>query len=321
MYGNCSMGIMKCSKGTAVIQYQKDPSCSSPSLGMERSMPKRSKTKWKRSVPITSDSYSRFFKGNKRYVETRAKGPSPISSYQQVASFENKVKGYTTKVMAKIGNIVWAWHGTSEKALTQISSTGLLAKCEPGVFRGWGGLFGRGVYTAPSASKAWGHSAKHHNPSKLYFLLRCQVALGKVYYPDGSGSMKHIVDGVNYHSVHAQRGPLMGSWTGSLNNDEYVVYNPEQVTVDQIFMYKVGDNRKVRGPGWLWGRTKVGRTIPSRLRSHHCKRDGTICANAIATMKGISNVMGCILPDLPGKRRDHPQFCKHFQKSLVLPGK
>lgn len=243
-------------------------------------MPKRSKKRskarraQKAKAPVALDP-QQLFGGSGRYKQTSLQGPK-FPGLLQVCSYVNKIDGYVTKTMERIGNIKWLWHGTKAHCVASIAQTGLLS---PNRKRWRAELFGRGIYLAPSEHKAISYTARWAD--SYCYLLRCQAALGKPFYPEESGCCRYKVDGETYHSVYAGTNYIKGVYAGSLANAEVVIYNPEQVTVNEIYVYEVV-TQKEDGFRSLPLYSSLGKPIKrSKILDYHpCKRNGEICVNA-----------------------------------------
>lgn len=190
------------------------------------------------------------------------------------------------QLLIKIGNIKTAYHGTSADVVPAIASTR---------FRSGGtGMFGPGIYCAPSVEKAATYAVMRSDDTKFY-VVECLVALGKPYRPQRTGS--DIVKDMKMagcDSIIANEGPLSGAWTGSLRNAEYVVTNPNQIMVYRIHLYKQHESKPLP-------------SIYDRA-THPCERDGRVCKNAV--IHG-----GCILAE---KVRDS-KWCRSYEAGNLTP--
>lgn len=167
-----------------------------------------------------------------------------------VEAYRNRIPSYSTKVMKDIGNIVSCWHGTSYHALERIVHSGLLVPGRRSKLA-YPLLFGNGIYLAPDSRKA----IKFSSVTSGYLpLLKCHVALGREWIPVKNGSQETELLVKGYHSVHAPAGSEFayksqrfyrrskspfGAFTGTraLRYAEYVVYDPQQVVVNEILIY------------------------------------------------------------------------------------
>ncbi|GEM_PF-3823182 len=127
----------------------------------------------------------------------------------------------------KVGNVRELWHGTRITSALQIVREGLRV--------GYGGMFGGGIYTGPFG-KAVSYGDSNAN---VRFLLKVRVALGRVWY---ATAPEHRVTGSvlwqnGFHSIAGMR-KVTKSFAGTLREDEYVVYDPAQVLVTEIWEFR-----------------------------------------------------------------------------------
>lgn len=165
----------------------------------------------------------------------------------------------------KNGNKMLLWHGTSAQNIVGILQTGF--RIAPPDSNHTGSMFGQGVYFADMFSKSIGYTNRRYygyghdkkkKPEKLYMLL-CEVALGKMKeYTQSTEPPKNIpskkfqsVKGLGRtgpdmaKSIYLQNGcviplgsiinyPTNPNTWHSLNHNEYVVYNTQQVRIKYI---------------------------------------------------------------------------------------
>jgi len=128
----------------------------------------------------------------------------------------------------EIGNVKQHWHGTKASNLLSILQQGLIippadaSQCT-------GRMFGNGIYGSQQSTKALNYATNYWNPSgdeeERVFMLLCDFAMGKEYYPKG----------IN------RRFPVAGSDStyvtgGAANtiNQESIVYCPSQVNIKYL---------------------------------------------------------------------------------------
>lgn len=133
----------------------------------------------------------------------------------------------TDKTQAKL------WHGSRNENWWNILKTGLLIRPANAVITG--AMFGYGIYAASKAQKSIGYTSLHGSywakgGSHLAYLGIFQFHLGRMYRASqhegwmcGLDYQKLCQRG-GYESFYAQAGT-------SLFNDEYIVYQPQQVTI------------------------------------------------------------------------------------------
>lgn len=143
-------------------------------------------------------------------------------------TIEDERKKYEANPYGKY-NTKLLYHGSGAQNFVHILKGGL--KIMPSVANG--SMFGRGLYFACQASKSTNYCSKA--PSGNGYLLVAEVALGKQYVaPDGYNYTK-APEG--YHSVWGKQGQT-GSWSGKLQNHEYIVYHENQATIRYLVQFE-----------------------------------------------------------------------------------
>lgn len=106
------------------------------------------------------------------------------------------------------------------------------------------------------------------------------------------------------------RGNLTGAWGGRLINEEWVIFDNQQATVDLILLYKAVENTAsvTRTTGRYFYATS--REPKGDVRYHPCKRDGKLCMNAFGTN-------GCVKKGISTGARDYFEYCSDYQVSLI----
>jgi hypothetical protein len=136
-------------------------------------------------------------------------------------------KRYQFDIVARrIGNVQTLYHGTPARNITAIAAEGL----RPG--RGCC-MFGSGIYLGKT-SKAIGYTGA----GTARYIIEVKVALGRVWEQSQSCNLTLAsVQEAGYHSVAGIRN-YTSSFYGTLNNDEYVIYSPDQVLPVRVFEYQ-----------------------------------------------------------------------------------
>ena len=135
----------------------------------------------------------------------------------------------------KLGNVHTLYHGTPAENIASIVNNGL----QPG----YGGMFGGGIYMG-GPGKAFGYTqhkwrTARGTQQRAYYLLKVRAILGKVKECREcwhKGNLKDLRK-EGFDSVAGIRG-WTHSWGGTLRGDEFVVYSPSQVMVENIFEYQ-----------------------------------------------------------------------------------
>lgn len=153
---------------------------------------------------------------------------APNHSYRLrvVNAFEVNMKN-APQFDDRVGNVVKLFHGSRSANLVGILSSYLKLPHDVGsdVIK-TGAMFGPGIYFASdctkSANYAYGSWAGRPNKYKTAFLMIAEVAMGNVHKTQVPYNYRQPPTG--YHSVMGQKG-------AHLINNEFIVYNPQQVRV------------------------------------------------------------------------------------------
>ena len=118
------------------------------------------------------------------------------------------------------------FHGSRNENILGILKNGLKIKPHSAIHTG--SMFGSAIYLADSSTKSanycWGFDSNGNNDE--YFLLVCEAATGKIKeYEDCKTNLTKAPHG--YNSVMGKKGR-------SLINNEYMVYNENQVKIKYI---------------------------------------------------------------------------------------
>ena len=137
------------------------------------------------------------------------------------------------------------WHGSRNENWWAIINSGLKIRPSGAVYTG--SMFGDGLYFANSALKSYGYTSSRgaywvHGNSDIVFMSLFEVGVGNQLHTDNNhGDFCRMTwaklrgvkdsDGKLYHSVYAHQG-------AQLRNDELIMYNPSQVTIRYLVMFK-----------------------------------------------------------------------------------
>jgi poly [ADP-ribose] polymerase len=123
------------------------------------------------------------------------------------------------------------YHGTRGGNVRHILRSGL--KIPVSAANGW--MFGRGIYGANKFSKSAQYClSSQGKPLEMLFLM--DVALGKSYTAPGAMTSAISAPG-GYDSVFGKASHTKNGM-GSLLNDEFIVYDPAQVTLKYLVTYE-----------------------------------------------------------------------------------
>ena len=136
-------------------------------------------------------------------------------------------KAFTVKAKT-IGNVKQHWHGTKASNLLSILKQGLIIPPADAT-QCTGRMFGNGIYGSEQSTKALNYATNYWNPSgedeERVFMLLCDFAMGKEYYPKGA-NRRFPVSG--YDSTYVAPGKA------STINQESIVYSIEQVNIKYL---------------------------------------------------------------------------------------
>lgn len=122
------------------------------------------------------------------------------------------------------------YHGSRSENIVHILQQGLKIKPPSAVHTG--SMFGNGIYFADQSSKSanycWGFGSKDRN--RNYYLLVCEVAVGKIKDYDGAQSNLSSAPW-GYNSVRGVKGR-------SLVHNEIIVYKESQARIKYIIEFK-----------------------------------------------------------------------------------
>ena len=132
------------------------------------------------------------------------------------------------KKAAEIGNVKLHWHGTRASNLLSILKEGLIIPPANAV-QCTGRMFGNGIYGSEQSTKALNYATNYWNKSgdnnQRVFMLLCDFAMGKEYYPKNrSGGFP--VKG--YDSTYVKPGTM------NVINQESIVYSTDQVNIKYL---------------------------------------------------------------------------------------
>jgi len=165
-----------------------------------------------------------------KFENTKHRSHSAIQGYHVKNIFTLDIPSVTkryTPVAEKLGNIQELFHGTKTANMLSISLNGLIIP-HTGAAHVTGRMFGNGVYGASCSTKAlnyavgyWGGRRNNHDTA---YMLIVNFAMGREHV-----ATSHLYSGApnGYDSVWAKSG-------SALLNDEFIVYNLNQVTITHI---------------------------------------------------------------------------------------
>jgi poly [ADP-ribose] polymerase len=128
----------------------------------------------------------------------------------------------------KPGNVQLLWHGTKASNLLAILKGGLKI-VNRGASHTTGRMFGDGLYFTDQSTKALNYAGTYWGgrDEKRYFMLLCDVAMGKAYTPSDTTRYRSY-PARGYDSTFAK-----GGYSGVLNN-EMIVYRENQARIRYI---------------------------------------------------------------------------------------
>ena len=165
-----------------------------------------------------------------KFESTKHKNHTNVRDYHICNIFNINIPSVTKQfeqTAKKLGNVKELFHGTKTANMLSIVLNGLIIP-PTNAAHVTGRMFGNGVYAASCSTKAlnyavgyWGGNRNRNN--KAYMLI-VQFAMGKEYI-----ATSHLYSGApaGYDSVWAQSGH-------ALLNDEFIVYNLNQVNITHI---------------------------------------------------------------------------------------
>lgn len=124
------------------------------------------------------------------------------------------------------GRVETLFHGTHNANVRHILHSGLICPRTPS----HGRMFGHGIYFANLASKSGGYCTAGADVPRMMFLA--DVALGRIYSPP-SAEPHLTTPPAGFDSVMGK-----GGYTGSLINDEFIVYRREQQTLRYLITWE-----------------------------------------------------------------------------------
>jgi len=254
-----------------------------------------------------------LFGESRRYKRIGTQGPR-VGGCELVAVYRNRISGYVTKTMSKVGNIREAWHGTPRVSTAKyVAVDGLLApkalyhrglRHRPG-----GGMLGPGIYTSPAIEKAAAHAGTRLGKG-FCCIFKCLVALGNPHYVDCVGDYSSYRDSPIYDSVVAFADKTITgvySATNTLRHTEWVVYNSEQVTIDKVLLYWKSPEQRP----YVKSRQQLADERAKRhMRGHPCLRNGKICVYAYGNLQP-----GCIELSKKNCTEDDGKYCTSYRSS------
>ena len=134
---------------------------------------------------------------------------------------------------SKSGKVLTLYHGTRAHNLLSIMKAGLMIPPSSSSYV-TGRLAGNGVYGAPASTKALQYAAGYAPGQSRFsvsrfFMFVCRFSMGKIWYPS---SLNGSFPKPGYDSTY-----LKGGKCGFLRNDECIVYDTSQVTLDYLLEF------------------------------------------------------------------------------------
>lgn len=222
---------------------------------------------------------------------------------------------------------IWeAWHGTKVAHIQSIGQRGLSAKRSRSSC-----LFGAGIYLTRWIPKAMGHGSQYirRSSTAILTLLKCRVAMGNILDVNAHPEMfktkqQRRVVGLD----HTWQSLFCGDGTrvayahgGAVLNEEIVVYDDQQVQVQEIYLLAPMDQKPPETPKQRLGAREVmqlRRAEKDRrsqrddlIRRHRCVQDGQVCR--WATIQNIRS------RDWSGKTQSQLSvisYCQRFSKQV-----
>lgn len=120
------------------------------------------------------------------------------------------------------------YHGSRTENFLNILQNGLKIK-PPGAAH-TGSMFGNGIYFADQSSKSANYCWGFNRNTGTYYMLVCEVAVGKMYDLESSNSSLRCAP-AGYNSVRGVKGR-------SLQHNEVIVYKEDQANIRYIIEFK-----------------------------------------------------------------------------------
>ena len=198
-------------------------------------------------------------------------------------------------------NVITAFHAT-KASLYDILSEGP----DPRTSKG-DNFFGSGLYFSTDPLKANDYTAEHGNPHAVRALMRCRVIAGKCKdYAFGTFDRKLLREPAGYHSV-----------SGFCRRaKEHVVYNADQVCVDEVYLYRFTDTMFENTPCFDVPPELVGKVVfITPVLSEFLTK-----LKILAAKKSTGANANVTLPPILTLRSSLTSFCetRSLQSSLLL---
>ena len=186
-------------------------------------------------VPGSTVAGKKIFREVDRLYKSTANSNHLAAKYRLRRVYELSIpsmeQAFTARSRA-IGNVKQHWHGTKASNLLSILRQGLIippvdaAQCT-------GRMFGNGIYGSEQSTKALNYATNYWNASgedeERVFMLLCDFALGKSYYPK---SCNRSFPATGFDSTYVAPG------AASTINQESIVYDPEQVNIKYLCEFR-----------------------------------------------------------------------------------
>ena len=170
----------------------------------------------------TKAEYTQVADRVEKYVQAMHSWSPSITKITKVTNLKLEVKFEKAKTKAFGTNIDQKFHGTSDDGIRGITKDGFRVPGQPPPGQR-PGMYGQGIYFATDSSK----SAQEIYTKGSNKLLLCDVLLGKsmVVTKDNNTLNGDFIRKKGFDSVYAPRDTKS---TGGVDNDEFVIYNPDQ---------------------------------------------------------------------------------------------
>ena len=182
-------------------------------------------------VPGSTTEGKKIFRQINQLYKSTINQNHLAAKYKLRRIYELDIPSMRTAFTAKaktIGNVKQHWHGTKASNLLSILKQGLIIPPADAT-QCTGRMFGNGIYGSEQSTKALNYATNYWNPSgedeERVFMLLCDFAMGKEYYPKGA-NRRFPVSG--YDSTYVAPGKA------NTINQESIVYSIEQVNIKYL---------------------------------------------------------------------------------------
>ncbi|MGF1490092.1 MAG: WGR domain-containing protein [Prochloraceae cyanobacterium] len=184
-----------------------------------------------RRVPGSTSEGKKTFRWIRNLYESTINQHHISANYQLSRVYEIDIPSMRRAFELKskqIGNVKLHWHGTKASNLLSILRQGLIIPPANAVHC-TGRMFGNGIYGSEQSTKALNYATNYWNQSgdsnQKAFMLLCDFALGREYYPKNLNVSYPVKD---YDSTYVDPG------NANIINQESIVYNTDQVNIKYL---------------------------------------------------------------------------------------